>query len=88
MKYATLNLTGRGCVVGAGHRHRGASDSLSSANEAATVPDAASVDFHWNQKIPLRDGIRLSATVYTPRNQKAPAPCLFTLTPLHRAELS
>src|ERR1700722_14339633 len=58
-----------------------AHDALPSTNETATVPDAAKVDFHWDQKIPLRDGVRLSATVYTPRNQKAPAPCLFTLTP-------
>jgi putative CocE/NonD family hydrolase len=58
-----------------------AHDSLSSANETAVIPDAANVDFRWDQKIPLRDGVRLSATVYTPRDQKAPAPCLFTLTP-------
>src|ERR1700722_837522 len=58
-----------------------AHDALPSTNETATIPDAANVDFHWDQKIPLRDGVRLSATVYTPRGQKAPAPCLFTLTP-------
>lgn len=44
-------------------------------------PDAANVDLHWGVKIPLRDGVRLNATVYTPREQKAPAPCIFTLTP-------
>src|SRR6202021_1072628 len=58
-----------------------AHDALPSTNETATIPAAANVDFHGDQKIPLRDGVRLSATVYTPRNQKAPAPCLFTLTP-------
>ena len=56
-------------------------DALPSSNEPAPAADAAKVEFHWDQNIPLRDGIRLSATVYTPRNQKAPAPCLFTLTP-------
>jgi len=80
MKYAILSLR---CAVAlvALTSMAGAHDALLSANEAASVPDAANVDFRWDQKIPLRDGVRLSATVYTPRNQKAPAPCLFTLTP-------
>ena len=29
----------------------------------------------------MRDGVHLNATVYTPKDQKAPAPCIFTLTP-------
>jgi uncharacterized protein len=58
-----------------------AHDSLLSSNEEAQASDASKVDFKWNEKIPLRDGVRLSATVYTPRGQKAAAPCLFTLTP-------
>ena len=58
-----------------------ASEAIPSENQATHLPDAANVDFHWNQKIPLRDGVLLSATVYTPRNQKAAAPCIFTLTP-------
>ena len=41
----------------------------------------AQVKFQWGVKIPLRDGVKLNATVYTPREQKAPAPCVFTLTP-------
>lgn len=43
--------------------------------------DAAKIDFQWGVKIPLRDGPQLNATLYTPRDQKAPAPCIFTLTP-------
>lgn len=80
MKYATLSLR---CAVAlvALTSMASANDALLSANEAAPVPDAANVDFRWVQKIPLRDGVHLSAAVYTPRNQKAPAPCLFTLTP-------
>jgi uncharacterized protein len=82
MKQATLNhVWGAAALMALATSMAGAHDALSSANEAATVPDAANVDFHWDQKIPLRDGVRLSATVYTPRNQKATAPCLFTLTP-------
>jgi len=44
-------------------------------------PDPAHVKFQWGVKIPLRDGVKLNATVYTPREQKEPAPCIFTLTP-------
>ena len=51
------------------------------SEDAKPVPDAARVRFQWNVKIPLRDGVQLSATVYTPREQKAPTPCVFTLTP-------
>lgn len=51
------------------------------AQEDASVVDAAKVDWRWGVKIPMRDGVSLHATVYTPKGQKAPAPCLFTLTP-------
>lgn len=44
-------------------------------------PDSEKVKFQWGVKIPLRDGVKLNATVYTPRQQKEPAPCVFTLTP-------
>jgi putative CocE/NonD family hydrolase len=54
--------------------------SLTALAEEAP-PDPASVEFHWGQKIPLRDGVHLNATVYLPRNAKAPGPCVFTLTP-------
>ena len=51
------------------------------SDDAKPPPDAARVSFQWNVKIPLRDGVKLSATVYTPQDRKAPAPCIFTLTP-------
>jgi uncharacterized protein len=35
----------------------------------------------WGVKIPLRDGVRLNATLYKPARLKEPRPCLFTLTP-------
>ncbi|MBS0420328.1 MAG: CocE/NonD family hydrolase [Proteobacteria bacterium] len=41
---------------------------------------ADNVNFQWGVKIPMRDGVKLNATVYTPA-QKEPAPCVFTLTP-------
>jgi uncharacterized protein len=79
MKYAALR--GACAWVALCASMASAHEPLSSANESASVPDAAGVVFRWDQKIPLRDGVRLSATVYTPRNQTSPAPCLFTLTP-------
>ncbi|MGH8178589.1 MAG: CocE/NonD family hydrolase [Steroidobacter sp.] len=51
------------------------------ADESAPPPDAARVKFQWGVKIPLRDGVKLNATVYTPRDHETPAPCVFTLTP-------
>ncbi len=49
--------------------------------QPASAPFEAKVQMRWGVKIPLRDGVRLNATVYTPRTQAAPAPCVFTLTP-------
>lgn len=43
--------------------------------------DGAPVDFTWGVRIPMRDGARLSATLYRPHDQKEPLPCIFTLTP-------
>lgn len=48
-----------------------------SAGEAKGDP----VEFRWGVQVPLRDGVRLNATVYKPRVQDAPLPCVFTLTP-------
>ncbi|HMN46485.1 MAG TPA: CocE/NonD family hydrolase [Povalibacter sp.] len=52
-----------------------------SLGAAAAEPDAAKIDFQWGVRIPLRDGVHLNATVYTPKDQKHPAPCIVTLTP-------
>jgi len=41
----------------------------------------APLDFQWGVKIPLRDGVRLNATLYRPPGQSEPLPCIFTLTP-------
>lgn len=38
------------------------------------------VDFMWGVRIPMRDGIRLNATVYKPKKTDA-TPVIFTLTP-------
>jgi putative CocE/NonD family hydrolase len=43
--------------------------------------EAAPVRFEWGVKIPMRDGVRLNATVYRPLAQKDGLPCIFFLTP-------
>jgi len=45
---------------------------------AGPAPD---VELRWAVKIPLRDGVRLNATVFKPRGQSGPLPVVFTLTP-------
>src|SRR5687767_3873177 len=39
------------------------------------------VQMRWGVKIPLRDGVRLNATLYLPPNHRTPTPVIFTLTP-------
>jgi len=36
----------------------------------------ADVILEWDHKVKLRDGVRLSATIYKPRDQAAPLPCV------------
>ena len=45
------------------------------------MPASASVRYEWSVTVPLRDGVRLHASLYRPRPDAAPAPCVFTLTP-------
>src|ERR1700730_14696564 len=39
------------------------------------------VHLQWGVKIPLRDGIKLNATLYTLRTQHSGSPAVVTLTP-------
>jgi putative CocE/NonD family hydrolase len=41
----------------------------------------AEVEFRWGLKIPMRDGVRLNATIYKPRAIWQPLPVIFRLTP-------
>jgi uncharacterized protein len=68
-----LSLTLMTCAVLAAFR--------AMAAESPAPIDPAQVELRWGVKISMRDGVRLEATVYTPKNQTAPAPCIFTLTP-------
>ncbi|HVF35302.1 MAG TPA: CocE/NonD family hydrolase, partial [Candidatus Saccharimonadia bacterium] len=48
---------------------------------APRPPDPGQVSFEFGLEIPLRDGVKLHATKYSPRGHAAPLPCVFTLTP-------
>jgi len=50
------------------------------ADEKKAEP-AKPFDLTWGVKIPMRDGVRLNATVYRPHEQKDPLPVIFELTP-------
>jgi uncharacterized protein len=39
------------------------------------------VRFQWSFLIPMRDGVKLHASLYSPPAMVAPTPCIFTLTP-------
>ena len=53
------------------------------AGASASAQDAAppEVDLVWGVKIPVRDGVHLSATVYKPAETEDPLPVIFTMTP-------
>jgi uncharacterized protein len=47
----------------------------------AAAPLESGAELTWGVQIPLRDGVKLNATVYRPRAQSDPLPCVVTLTP-------
>ncbi|MEN3332777.1 MAG: uncharacterized protein V7641_2142 [Blastocatellia bacterium] len=57
--------------------------ATASAQDAAEKerPADHEVDLIWGVKIPMRDGVKLNATVYKPRKMDGPQPVIFTLTP-------
>ncbi len=52
--------------------------ALGAPTIAAQSPE---VVIEWGVRIPLRDGVRLNATIYRPRGVTTPQPVVFTLTP-------
>jgi putative CocE/NonD family hydrolase len=44
-------------------------------------PGPFDIELDWGVRIPMRDGVRLSATIYRPRGVRVPLPVLLTLTP-------
>src|SRR4051812_37491789 len=55
--------------------------TCAAASSEADGGNDAQIDFQWGVKIPLRDGVKLNATLYKPQGQKDALPCVFTLTP-------
>jgi putative CocE/NonD family hydrolase len=39
------------------------------------------VELRWDMRIPMRDGVELSATLYTPREHESASPAIVTMTP-------
>jgi putative CocE/NonD family hydrolase len=56
---------------------------LASASPAAGAGDAEppGIDLQWAAAVPMRDGVKLNATLYLPTKRKGPTPAVFTLTP-------
>ena len=52
-----------------------------SGAQQKTASEEPAVDLQWAVKIPMRDGVKLNATVFTARGQKEPLPVIFTFTP-------
>ncbi len=48
---------------------------------ADAPPSGSEVEMEWGVRIPMRDGVRLNATVFRPKGPAAPLPVIFTLTP-------
>lgn len=48
---------------------------------AGKLAEVARIRTEWHVQIILRDGVHLDATLYVPKNQSSPAPCILTLTP-------
>jgi putative CocE/NonD family hydrolase len=47
----------------------------------AAAQTAAGIDLRFGQKIPIRDGVKLNATLYLPRGGDAPRPTILAMTP-------
>jgi putative CocE/NonD family hydrolase len=46
-----------------------------------SIPGPHAIDLSWGVKVPLRDGVRLNATLYKPKSAKGPMPAVLTITP-------
>jgi len=49
--------------------------------QPAYKENSMEIDLIWGVKIPMRDGVKLNATVYKPKKMDEPLPVIFTLTP-------
>jgi putative CocE/NonD family hydrolase len=46
-----------------------------------SAPGPYEIDLTWGVKVPMRDGVRLNATLYRPQGVKDPVPLVLTITP-------
>jgi uncharacterized protein len=49
--------------------------------EESSAAQGPTVDLQWAVKIPVRDGVKLNATLFLPHGQKETLPVIFTFTP-------
>ena len=54
---------------------------FAAAVATAAAPKPTDVQFQWDVRVPLRDGVELAATLYRPLGQKDALPCVITMTP-------
>ena len=77
--YLTVAMVGAVLFLAPGER---ATLRAQAAPAAATdSADSAAVEVTWGVRIPLRDGVTLSATLYRPAGPTGRLPAVFTLTP-------
>src|SRR5688572_21171973 len=50
-------------------------------SDSVAEADRPEIRLQWDTRIPMRDGIELSATLYVPCQHVEPSPVIFTLTP-------
>jgi putative CocE/NonD family hydrolase len=55
--------------------------TIPSAAQQKPAAEEPAIDMQWAVKIPVRDGVKLNATVFRPHGQKEPLPVIFTFTP-------
>jgi len=53
----------------------------SNSGKTSATKETPKIDLLWGQKVPMRDGVNLNATVFKPHDQKTPLPAVFTFTP-------
>src|SRR5690349_11332951 len=56
-------------------------DAAAGRAQQKTATDEPTVDLQWAVKIPMRDGVKLNATVFVAHGQKELLPVIFTFTP-------
>ena len=54
---------------------------MSICGQLKPAAEEPAVDLQWAVKIPMRDGVKLNATIFTAHGQKDPLPVIFTFTP-------